>query len=210
MISVDVAASLSTSGDSRPSVKDESIQFDEKQVYRKIDQRGRELERLLDQYDLHLASPPLYKLKYIPENYSFIDVTLGGENIQFHDWKFWEDSLSDHPFIFFQVGRHFHFHHERRAIERGDTVTLLDALSINFLTSVRNQLDYACVTLMAIHFRSRFDDDSNFWRSVTSLNNNALPRLPSGGVTTWTTATFSPNELQLSEHSSSEVAEDIS
>ena len=72
-------------------------------VYRKIDQRGRELERLLDQYDMHLASPPLYKLKYIPENYTFIDVTLGGENIQFHDWKFWEDSLSDHPYIFFQV-----------------------------------------------------------------------------------------------------------
>lgn len=73
------------------------------QVYRKIDQRGRELERLLDQYDMHLASPPLYKLKYIPENYTFIDVTLGGENIQFHDWKFWEDSLSDHPYVFFQV-----------------------------------------------------------------------------------------------------------
>jgi len=52
---------------------------------------------------MHLASPPLYKLKYIPENYSFIDVTLGGENIAFHDWKFWEDSLSDHPYIFFQV-----------------------------------------------------------------------------------------------------------
>ena len=52
---------------------------------------------------MHLASPPLYKLKYIPENYTFIDVTLGGENIQFHDWKVWEDSLSDHPYIFFQV-----------------------------------------------------------------------------------------------------------
>ena len=64
---------------------------------------GRELERLLDQYDMHLASPPLYKLKYIPENYTFIDVTLGGENIQFHDWKFFEDSLSDHPYVFFQV-----------------------------------------------------------------------------------------------------------
>lgn len=78
------------------------------QVYRKIDQRGRELERLLNQYDMHLASPPLYKLKYVPENYTFIDVTLGGEDIQFHDWKFWEDSLSDHPYVFFQVTTNKH------------------------------------------------------------------------------------------------------
>lgn len=73
-------------------------------IYRKIDQRGKEIRRLLDQYALHLANQSLFKLNYGPGNYACIDVTLGGDTVHFHDWKYWEDSsLSEHPLIFFQV-----------------------------------------------------------------------------------------------------------
>ena len=73
-------------------------------IYRKIDQRGKEIQRLLSQYALHLADQSLFKLNYGPGNYACIDITLGGDTVHFHEWKYWEDSaLSEHPLIFFQV-----------------------------------------------------------------------------------------------------------
>lgn len=70
----------------------------------RLDSRGRELEIFLSNQNLSIFNILNSELDYYPRNSSIVDVTLGGDEIQIRDWRFFPiDSLSDHPFIYFEV-----------------------------------------------------------------------------------------------------------
>lgn len=71
---------------------------------RVLDKKGRELEHLINQHSLYIVNTPKEKLSFLPTGSSFLDVTLAGDNIKLKNWRFLPDpSLSDHPYIIFEV-----------------------------------------------------------------------------------------------------------
>ena len=69
-----------------------------------LNPRGSELESLLARYPLNIANLPIADLPFNPPETSFIDVTLAGNAIPYQNWHYPDiPSLSDHPFIYFEV-----------------------------------------------------------------------------------------------------------
>ena len=68
------------------------------------DNKGREFEDFLTTTSLNLLNVMNSNLQYVPTKSSFVDVTVGGDDIRVFSWKFLTiDSMSDHPLIFFQI-----------------------------------------------------------------------------------------------------------
>lgn len=68
------------------------------------DKRGVELETLLDSSNLNVANRPLAELDFTPGETSFVDLTLVGDQVKIVRWLFLAiPSLSDHPYIFFEI-----------------------------------------------------------------------------------------------------------
>ena len=75
---------------------------------RLLDRRGAELESLLVTYSLNVANRESSLLDFIPCDTAFVDVTLFGSGIDVSSWFFLSDaSLSDHPYVYFEVGQAF-------------------------------------------------------------------------------------------------------
>ena len=69
--------------------------------------RGRELEALLARLPLNVCNLPIASLAFVPPATSFIDVTLVGNMVKVANWHFPDiPSLSDHPYIVFELARH--------------------------------------------------------------------------------------------------------
>lgn len=68
------------------------------------DQKGLDVEHLLFCHGLSVANKPRDELNFLPTGTSFMDVTLVGEEINILKWLFLPfPSLSDHPFIYFEI-----------------------------------------------------------------------------------------------------------
>jgi hypothetical protein len=68
------------------------------------DKRGELLEELIEKKNLNILNKPKNKLKYIPIRTGMVDITLAGDDPKIISWKFLrDDSLSDHPYIYFEI-----------------------------------------------------------------------------------------------------------
>ena len=64
------------------------------------DQKGIDFEQLALVSKLNVMNATLDSLKFVPGGTSFVDVTLAGDEVKLHSWRFLPfASLSDHPFI---------------------------------------------------------------------------------------------------------------
>jgi hypothetical protein len=69
------------------------------------DSHGRELENLITRHKLNIVNRPHADLDFIPKGTSFVDITLAGDQIVVSRWLYLAfPSLSDHPYIYFEVG----------------------------------------------------------------------------------------------------------
>ena len=69
-----------------------------------LDKKGRDLEDLLHSLSLNINNRPRKELVFTPNCSSMVDITLGGDEVAIENWRFLDlDSLSDHPFIFFNI-----------------------------------------------------------------------------------------------------------
>ena len=68
------------------------------------DGKGSELENFIEKNNLNVIKKPKSKLTYIPKHTSMIDVTIAGDKPKVKSWEYLkEDSLSDHPYIYFEI-----------------------------------------------------------------------------------------------------------
>jgi hypothetical protein len=73
------------------------------------DKKGKELENLVAHFRLKVANAKAASLKFVPAGTAFVDFTLLGGDIIMTSWKFLHDnSLSDHPYIFFELSQPFY------------------------------------------------------------------------------------------------------
>lgn len=71
-----------------------------------LDKKGKELENLLSRFHLKVANAKLASLNFIPAGTAFVDITLVGRDLELNRWHFLQDhSLSDHPYIFFDLAK---------------------------------------------------------------------------------------------------------
>lgn len=71
-----------------------------------LDKKGKELENLLSRFHLKIANAKLASLNFIPAGTGFVDVTLVGCDLELNHWYFLQDhSLSDHPYILFDLAK---------------------------------------------------------------------------------------------------------
>ena len=69
------------------------------------DQKGIDFEQLALVSKLNVMNATLDSLNFVPGGTSFVDVTLAGDEVKLHSWRFLPfASLSDHPFIYFETG----------------------------------------------------------------------------------------------------------
>ena len=68
------------------------------------DKKGIDLEQFIENKILNVINKPKHKLAFIPKRTSMIDVTVAGDRPKIRSWKYLkEDSLSDHPYIYFEI-----------------------------------------------------------------------------------------------------------
>jgi hypothetical protein len=80
------------------------------------DKKGVELEGILLESKLNILNRQRWELDFIPGGTSFLDITLGTDDIVSPRWFFPSiPSLSDHPYIYFEILRSCQFHRARPA-----------------------------------------------------------------------------------------------
>ena len=68
------------------------------------DKKGADLELLALQHKLNFMNISKQSLDFVPRGTSFVEVTLAGDLIRIPRWLFLPfASLSDHPFLYFEV-----------------------------------------------------------------------------------------------------------
>ena len=68
------------------------------------DQKDTDFEQLALVSKLNVMNATIDSLKFVPGGTSFVDVTLAGDQVKLHCWRFLPfASLSDHPFIYFEI-----------------------------------------------------------------------------------------------------------
>ena len=83
-----------------------------------LDPKGKVVEEIFESIGATVANVPLKKLRHVPLNSSFIDVTAFGDLVTLSDWKFLDiPSLSDHPFISFTISMPTQSRVERQLIQ---------------------------------------------------------------------------------------------
>ena len=71
---------------------------------RTTDKKGFDLEQFIENKNLNVINRPKHKLPFIPKRTCMIDVTVAGDRPKIRSWEYLkDDSLSDHPYIYFEV-----------------------------------------------------------------------------------------------------------
>jgi len=101
------------------------------------DKRGELLEEFIEKRNLNILNKPKNKLKHIPIRTGMVDVTLAGDDPKIINWKFLrEDSLSDHPYIYFEIKLDIRLRHKFKKM-----VPKIKNINVNnFITKLEHEI----------------------------------------------------------------------